>query len=97
MAEQLSATSNISHYHAFLKVLTLQPFTRMEWAARVRKKVSELVRKSEIMEPLITDTAVVIPSEPGEFVDAELGSVFAEEHASGLCNVRGADILGCGC
>ena len=41
----------------------------MEWAALVRKKVSELVRKSEIMEPLITDTAVVIPSEPDEFVD----------------------------
>ena len=59
----------ISHYHAFLKVLTLQPFTRMQWAALVRKKVSELVRKSELMEPLITDTAVVIPSEPDEFVD----------------------------
>ena len=41
----------------------------MEWAALVRKKVSELVRKSDLMEPLITDTAVVIPSEPDEFVD----------------------------
>ena len=69
MAEPFCATSKISHYHAFLKVLTLQPFTRMQWAALVRKKVSELVRKSEIMEPLITDTAVVIPSEPDEFVD----------------------------
>ena len=69
MAEPFCATSKISHYHAFLKVLTLQPFTRMQWAALVRKKVSELVRESEFMEPLITDTAVVIPSEPGEFVD----------------------------
>ena len=30
-------------------------------------------------------------------IGAELGSVFAEEHTSGLCNARGADILGCGC